>query len=82
MTRQNRSLGITIFVTCVIAFIVYSWFLLVSEWKEIVLQITVLAAVAGLLGVLAWIGLAMATKVKRPAEDIDNVQPDSKRSSD
>ena len=82
MTRQNRSLGITIFVACVIAFIVYSWFLLVSEWRDIVLQVTVLAAVGGLFGVLAWVGLAMATKVKRPAEDIDNVQPDSKRSSD
>lgn len=80
MARQSRALGMAIFITCIISFIVYTWFLLVSEWKEIVLQLTVLAAVAGLLGMLAWIGLAMTTRVKQ-TEDIDKIQPDSERSS-
>jgi predicted DNA-binding transcriptional regulator len=76
MSRQSRPLGITIFIVCIIGFIIYAWFLLVSEWKEIILQLTVLAAVAGLLGVLAWIGLTMAATV-RPTENIDKTQPDS-----
>jgi len=59
--KPNRSVGITIFVASIIGFILYAWLLLVSEWSAIVLQLTVLAAVAGLLGVLAWIGLTMAT---------------------
>ena len=78
MARQGRALGMTIFITCIIGFIVYAWFLLVSEWKEIVLQLTVLAAVAGLLGVMAWIGLAMATRVKQ-TENIDKIQSDSEK---
>ncbi|MEE8133394.1 MAG: hypothetical protein V3T40_07460 [Nitrososphaerales archaeon] len=79
MARRSKSSGIAIFITCTIGFITYAWFLLVSEWKEMVLQFTVLAAVAGLLGVLAWIGLTMATSV-RPTDNIDNVQPDPERS--
>lgn len=59
--KGGRPVGITIFIVCVVGFITYAWFLLVSEWSTIVLQMTVLAAVAGLLGVLAWIGLTMAT---------------------
>jgi predicted DNA-binding transcriptional regulator len=79
MARQGRALGMAIFITCIGGFIIYAWFLLVSEWKEIVLQLTVLAAVAGLLGVLAWIGLAMATRVKQ-TDNIDKIQSDSERS--
>jgi len=59
--KPDRPVGIAIFIACVIGFIIYAWLLLVSEWSAIVLQLTVLAAVAGLLGVLAWIGLTMAT---------------------
>jgi predicted DNA-binding transcriptional regulator len=59
--RSNRSVGIAIFVASIVGFIVYAWLLLVSEWSTIVLQLTVLAAVAGLLGVLAWIGLTMSS---------------------
>jgi len=44
---------------------------LVSEWSAIVLQLTVLVAVAGLLGVLAWIGLTMATA---PAQSTEQKQ--------
>jgi len=78
MARQGRALGTTIFIACITGFIIYAWFLLVSEWKEIVLQLTVLAAVAGLLGVMAWIGLAMATRVKQ-TENIDKIQSDSEK---
>ncbi len=80
MSRPNKSLGITIFVAGIVGFIIYAWFLLVSEWKEIILQLTVLAAVAGVLGVLAWIGLMMATTV-RSTENTDKIQPDSERSN-
>lgn len=78
MARPNKPLGIAVFIACVIGFIIYAWFLLVSEWSEIVLQLTVLVAVAGLLGVLAWIGLAIAT-TPRPTQKIDDVKTDSER---
>jgi len=67
--KPDRSVGIAIFIACVVSFIIYAWLLLVSEWSAIVLQLTVLAAVAGLLGVLAWIGLTMATTPSPPSAE-------------
>jgi len=66
--KPDRAVGIAIFIACVVGFIIYAWLLLVSDWSAIVLQLTVLAAVAGLLGVLAWIGLTMATTPPPSAE--------------
>ena len=76
MAIQSRLLGMIVCISCITGFMIYSWFLLISEWKEIVLQLTVLAAVAGILGVFAWIGLTMATR-SRSSENIDNIKPES-----
>jgi hypothetical protein len=73
LTRKpNRSVGIVIFIVCIVGFIIYAWLLLVSEWSEAVLKLTVLATVATLLGVLAWIGLAM-TNTQTTTEHERNV---------
>jgi hypothetical protein len=73
LTRNpNRSVGIVIFIACIVGFIIYAWLLLVSEWSEAVLKLTVLATVATLLGVLAWIGLAM-TNTQTTTEQERNV---------
>ena len=76
MTIQRRVLGMIICISCIRGYMIYSWFLLISEWKEIVLQLTVLAAVAGILGVFAWIGLTMAAR-SRSSENTDNIKPES-----
>ena len=34
---------------------------MLSEWSPIVLQLSVLMAVGGILGIIAWIGYVMAT---------------------
>lgn len=60
MTRQ-RSVGILIFILCIVAFFVYAYLLMLSEWSPIVLQLSVLMAVGGILGVISWIGYNMAT---------------------
>ena len=60
MTRQ-RNLGIMIFVLCIVGFFVYAYLLMLSEWGPIVLQLSVLMAVGGMLGVISWIGYNMAT---------------------
>lgn len=60
MTKQ-RSMGIFIFVSCIVAFFVYAYLLMLSEWSPIVLQLSVLMAVGGILGVVSWIGYNMAT---------------------
>ena len=58
---KRRSTGITIFVLCIIAFLVYAYLLMLSEWSGIVLQLTVLMIVGGVLGIISWIGYTMAT---------------------
>ena len=35
--------------------------LMLSEWSPVVLQLSVLMAVGGILGVISWIGYSMAT---------------------
>lgn len=60
MIRQ-RIVGISIFVLCIVGFFVYAYLLMLSEWSPVVLQLSVLMAVGGILGVISWIGYNMAT---------------------
>ena len=60
MTRR-KGMGITIFILCIIAFFVYAYLLMLSEWSPIVLQLSILMITGGILGVIAWIGYVMAT---------------------
>lgn len=50
-----------IFVLCIVGFFVYAYLLMLSEWSPVVLQLSVLMAVGGILGVISWIGYNMAT---------------------
>jgi len=59
--RGNRGTGAALLVIAILAFIAYAYFLLGSEWGMLVLQFTVLGAVAVLLLVLGWIGYTMLT---------------------
>ena len=59
--RRGKGAGLTILIFSIIAFIVYAYFLLGTDWGIVVLRLTVLGAVTALLAVLAWIGYTMAT---------------------
>jgi len=50
-----------IFILSIGGFFVYAYLLMLSEWSPIVLQLSVLMAVGGILGVISWIGYNMAT---------------------
>ena len=66
MTRQ-RNVGIMIFVLSIGGFFVYAYLLMLSEWSPIELQLSVLMAVGGILGVISWIGYNMATSKPSPS---------------
>ncbi len=66
MNRQ-RNVGIVIFVLSISGFFVYAYLLMLSEWSPIVLQLSVLMAVGGILGVISWIGYNMATSKPSPS---------------
>jgi predicted DNA-binding transcriptional regulator len=59
--NKRKGMGVTIFVLCIIAFFVYAYLLMLSEWSPIVLQLSILMIAGGILGVVAWIGYVMAT---------------------
>jgi len=59
--RGNRGIGAALLVVSIVAFIVYAYFILGSQYSMIIIRLTVLAAVAVLLTVLGWIGYTMLT---------------------
>ena len=58
---KRKGVGVFIFLLCIGGFLVYAYLLMLSEWSPIVLQLSVLMAVGGILGIIAWIGYVMAT---------------------
>jgi hypothetical protein len=60
-SKINRVRGFALFFISIFLFVIYSYFLLATQWGLVILQITVLAAVGAMVAVLAWIGFTMAT---------------------
>ena len=71
MNRQ-RNVGIMIFILSIGGFFLYAYLLMLSEWSPIVLQLSVLMAVGGILGVISWIGYNMATSKPSPSSLISD----------
>ncbi len=71
MTRRKAA-GILIFIGCLGGFFLYAYLLMLSEWSPIVLQLTVLMAVGGVLGIISWIGYTMATTKPAPSSVTDD----------
>jgi hypothetical protein len=65
-------MGVFIFVSCITAFFVYAYLLMLSEWSPIVLQLTILMVVGGVLGIVSWIGYQMATTTAKPSSLIED----------
>ena len=59
--KGSRGAGAALLFVSIIVFITYTYFLLGTEWSMLILQFTVLAAMAILLTVLGWIGYTLLT---------------------
>lgn len=70
--RGSRGAGAALLVVAIVAFFVYAYFLLGTEWSMIIMQLTVLGAVGVLLLVLGWIGYTMLTTPKSEEEKPSN----------
>lgn len=57
--NKDQGIGAFILVASIVGVIVYAW--LIYAFTILVLQITAFIAVAGMLGIAAWIGWTMAT---------------------
>lgn len=52
--------------------LIYAYLLIIPEYTILVLQITAFIAIAGVLGILAWIGYTLATTPPpKPIEEIE-----------
>jgi predicted DNA-binding transcriptional regulator len=52
--------------------LLYGWLVFFSPWQVLILQLTAFVAVAAVLGILAWVGYALATTPPpKPIEEIE-----------
>ena len=66
--RGNRGAGAALLAVSIVAFLVYAYFLLGTEWGIIIMQLTILGIVGVLLLVLGWIGYTMLTAPRSEEE--------------
>jgi predicted DNA-binding transcriptional regulator len=56
----------------ILGIVLYGWLVFFSPWSQVVIQVTMFAAVSAVLGVLAWIGYTLATTPPpKPLEEIE-----------
>jgi len=72
--HKDQAIGAILTVGSLAGIIVYTYLLFgVAKWiQELVIRITAFVAVAGVLGILAWIGYTLATTPPpKPIEEIE-----------
>jgi len=68
---KDQGLGALLLIASVVGIVLYGWLVFMSEWSLLALQATGFIAVAGVLGIAAWIGYTMATAPPpQPLEDL------------
>jgi len=69
---KDQIIGIALMSASILAIIAYAWILFFTEWTILLIQITLMIAVAGILGIVAWIGYTLATTPPpKPLEEIE-----------
>ena len=58
---NDRAIGALILIMSIAGIVGYGYLLFGTTWSLLVLEITGFIAVAGILGILAWIGWTLAT---------------------
>ena len=59
--NKDRVLGVFIFIASIAVILAYIWLNFFTPWSYLVIQITATVAIAGVFGILAWIGYTLAT---------------------
>jgi predicted DNA-binding transcriptional regulator len=70
--HRDRVIGVGLMAVGVIGILLYGWLVFFSPWQVLILQLTAFVAVAAVLGILAWVGYALATTPPpKPIEEIE-----------
>lgn len=59
--KSSKPAGFALLFFSILALVGYAYLLLVSQWSEIVLKLTLLIIVGMLATIMAWIGYTMAS---------------------
>jgi len=69
---RDQLFGALLVAVSIIVIIIYAWILFFTQWSMLLMQVTLMVAVAGVLGILAWIGYTLATTPPpKPIEKIE-----------
>jgi len=69
---KDQVVGALLMVLAVAVIIAYGWIVFFTEWSLLLLQITGFIAVAGVFGILGWIGYTLATTPPpKPIEEVE-----------
>ncbi|MEM3906767.1 MAG: transcriptional regulator [Desulfurococcaceae archaeon] len=69
---KDQIIGIALMSASILAIIAYAWILFFTEWTILLIQVTLMIAVVGILGIVAWIGYTLATTPPpKPLEEIE-----------
>jgi predicted DNA-binding transcriptional regulator len=69
---RDQLIGAVIMICAIAGIIIYGWIMFFTAWYEILLKITGFIAIAGILGILTWIGYTLATTPPpKPIEEIE-----------
>ena len=69
---RDQVVGALLMVLAVTVIVAYGWIVFFTEWSLLLLQVTGFIAVAGIFGILAWIGYTLATTPpQKPIEEIE-----------
>ncbi|MEZ0320069.1 MAG: transcriptional regulator [Pyrobaculum sp.] len=70
--HRDKAVGVGLMAVGVVGILLYGWLVFFSPWSALIIQITAFVAVAAVLGILAWVGYALATTPPpKPIEEIE-----------
>lgn len=69
---RDTIIGVCMIVLSILIIITYGWIVFFTEWSTLLLQLTGFIAVAGVFGVLAFIGYVLVrTPPPKPIEEME-----------
>lgn len=69
---RDQTIGYLLLAVSVVVIVVYGWLVFVTDYALLILKLTGFIAVAGVFGILAWIGYTLATTPPpKPIEEIE-----------
>ena len=77
---KDQAFGALLLVGCVLGIVLYGWLVFFTGWGLLVLQLTGFIAVAGILGILSWIGYTLLTTPPlKPIEELETKVEETKK---